>query len=370
MTMFSFWDFLNLIISLSITGLVAKHMKFSDKIILILVFHVVLIFFLDLVMSPTYFGDQMRYYLVAMDYRHGDYNLEAGNVANAGKMMAFFPLFIDSYKSIAFGNYLIYLSMFVFMLKKTQTPEMQRMVKIIFLLFPAMTLYSSLGLRDYIILFTMFFSLYYLFFKKNILVIFILLYLLFIIKGQNALLYIFVVMLYFFESVRFKFVRYMLYGIFLAILYVAFSRYQGDLLFYRQAMFVEDMRIYDTLAPAWTPLDLYRFYLAPFFYDARNAMQLLQSMENVFAIWLVVRVSRLRKNISDIRGKKVIDNFFLLAGIMYSYVVFNYGTITRYKFPFLICWLLISILMIDKDFSLKAKTSITKDVEQDIVVAK
>lgn len=348
MTMFSFWDFLNLIICLSVTGIVANHMKFSDKIILILVFHVFLIFFLDLIMNPAYFGDQMRYFVVAMDFRHSVYNPEFGTVGSAGKMMAFFPLFIDSYKSVAFGNYLIYLSMFVFMLKQTVTPEMQKMVKIIFLLFPAMTLYSSLGLRDYIILFTMFFSLYYLFFKKNLLVTFLLLYLLFIIKAQNALLYIFVVMLYFFESVKFKFIRYMLYFIFIAILYEAFSRYQGELLFYRQAMFVEDTRIYDA-APAWTPLDLYRFYFAPFFYDARNAMQLLQSLENVFAIWLVVKIIKLRKNVLDIRSKHVIDNFFLMAGIMYSYVVFNYGTITRYKFPFLVCWLLINLIVVDKN---------------------
>lgn len=367
MTMFSFWDFLNLIICLYITGFVSKHMKFSDRVVLILIFHVLLIFFLDLVMSPYYFGDQTRYYVVAMDYRHGDFNFETGNVATAGKMMAFFPLFIDSYKSIAFGNYLIYLFMFVFMLKQTKTPEMQKIIKIIFLLFPAMTLYSSLGLRDYIILFTMFFSLYYLFFKKNFLVTFILLYLLFIIKAQNALLYIFVVMLYCFESIKFKYIRYMLYGIFIAISYEAFSRYQGELLFYRQAMFVEDMRIYDMLAPTWTPLDLYRFYFAPFFYDARNAMQLLQSLENVFALWLVVKLVKLRKGILDIRGKHVIDNFFLLAGIMYSYVVFNYGTITRYKFPFLVCWLLINILMIDKDLSLENKNTLDSGTKNSVL---
>ena len=78
-------------------------------------------------------------------------------------------------------------------------------------------------------------------------------------------------------------------------------------------------------------------------------MQVLQSCENVFVIWLVWKIIKLRKPLLDQSNARVMDIFFILSGLMYSYVVFNFGTITRYKFPFVVCWLLINLMIIDKD---------------------
>lgn len=346
--MFSLWDALNLIYCIFITAYVAKTFKFSDRVILILVFHVILIFFIDIIFDPHYWGDQFRYYAVAMQYRDGSYISEIGTVAAAGKIMALFPVFIDSYKSIGFGNYLLYLFLYVFILTKLSSAEIVRLFKIVYLTYPSMTLYSTLGLRDFIILTLMFISLYCIYYYRNPIILSGMLWLLFSIKGQNALLFFFVIILLLIESVRFKLLKTLLYGLFIFSIVWAYRYFQDALLLYRNAMFYEDMRMVGVLAPDWTPLDLYRYFFAPFFFDARNAMQILQSCENVFLIWMVYKILKIRKKITDVRGKHIIDNFFLLSGVMYSYVVFNYGTITRYKFPFIVCWILINLIMIDK----------------------
>lgn len=357
--MFSIWDFLNLIICLIITGYVAKLFKLSDKIILILGFHVVLIFFFDLILSPTYFGDQMRYYTVAISYRHSEFITEVGNVATAGKLMAFFPLFIDSYKSIGFGNYLLYLFMFIFLLIRIKSPELNKVIKIIFLLYPAMTLFSIVGLRDFVIFFLMFFSLYCLYYYRNPLVFLPLVYILFTIKGQNAIIIAISVILLIIEKTNNLFFRTTLYFSLVFLLIFIFQHNAEQMNLFRQAMYLEDTRMYGTTAPAWSPFDLYRFFFAPFFWDARNPMQILQSCENLFVMWLAVKVYKLRKIMIPSRKIFAIDNFFILSGIMYSYVVFNFGTITRYKFPFLCCWLLINLLMIDKHTDHKSQVVIS-----------
>lgn len=346
--MFSIWDFLNLIICLIITGYVSKLFNLSDKIILILGFHVVLIFFFDLILNPLYFGDQMRYYAVSISYRHDEFITEIGNVATAGKIMAFFPLFIDSYKSIGFGNYLLYLFMFLFMLVKIKSPELNKLIKIIFLLYPSVTLFSTVGLRDFIIFFIMFFSLYCLYYYRNPLVFLPLVYMLFTIKGQNAIIIAICVFLFAIEKINNLFIRRVLYLLLVFLLIFIFQHSIDQMNLFRQAMYIEDTRMYGTNAPPWTPFDLYRFFFAPFFWDARNPMQILQSCENLFVIWLTVKIYKIRKITIQSRKLFAIDNFFILSGIMYSYVVFNYGTITRYKFPFLCCWLLINLLMINK----------------------
>ena len=73
---------------------------------------------------------------------------------------------------------------------------------------------------------------------------------------------------------------------------------------------------------------------------------------------VVYRLCRYFRRVGIEKTRFVVVNFFAMtSAVFYSLVVFNYGSITRYKFPFLVCWVLILLILVDKKM---AETKILK----------
>jgi hypothetical protein len=122
-----------------------------------------------------------------------------------------------------------------------------------------------------------------------------------------------------------------------------------DILHFRMAMFTEDTGLSPLYMPDWSYMDLYRVFFAPFFFDARNPMQMIQSCENLGVTIAIYRLYRYVKKLKIDSRKLITMNFFvIISALLYSCVVFNYGTLTRYKFPFVFCWIFIILLLAEK----------------------
>jgi hypothetical protein len=344
---FSFYELANLTICLIITIFVVFRYQLSNKILILLIVHLLLIVFMDLLIDPHYMPDQFRYYETTKAISDGSAVKTSDTVYNAGLYFSWFPLFIDSIKSIAFINYLLYLFIFIYVLKKLHDPQIIKIFKIFYFFYPALILYTSTGGRDTLIILFMFLSLYFLLCANRYIFSIVIATAIYPIKFQNYFLILITILFYFIEKIKNRNIKIVMYisVILIAILNIAIV--SDDLSLLRGAFFTEDTGLSPVYILAWTPLDLYRFYFAPFFFDARNIMQMLQSCENLALCIFVYKMIKLRKNIIPDDKKRVIDGFFIVASIIYSYVVFNYGTITRYKFPFVVCWVLINLLWMD-----------------------
>jgi uncharacterized membrane protein len=78
-------------------------------------------------------------------------------------------------------------------------------------------------------------------------------------------------------------------------------------------------------------------------------MQMIQSCENLGLAIAIYRLYRYLKKIKVDSSKLITMNFFvIISALLYSCVVFNYGTLTRYKFPFIFCWVFIMLLIANK----------------------
>lgn len=345
------WDFSNACIATVITILICYRFNFSNKILYLLLFHIVLIFVIDALIPYSYMPDQYRYLWAASDFRHLFTSFDFANVYYASMLFAFlpFPVFIETVKSLAYINYYIYLCLFLFMMLKLNNVEIKKKFKYYYFLYPTLIYYTSFGTRDGFILAAMFIFLYAMLIEFSLIVMGMMTLVLIYIKGQNAWLLLLTLGMYVFLKIPYRKIRLTLslgYIGFIMVLAIAFWR---DILFFRAAMFTEDTGLSPLYMPDWSYMDIYRVLFAPFFFDARNPMQLIQSCENLGMGIALYRLYRYLKELKVDSSKLIAMNFFVfISALLYSCVVFNYGTLTRYKFPFIFCWVFIMLLIANK----------------------
>lgn len=361
---FNLWDLANCYIASLITILLCYKFNFSNKIICLLLFHIFLIFILDAFIPYSYMPDQNAYFWLANDKRNNitDFLFDSGTgvgngyigsltVNTASIILAYLPLpvFIASIKSLAYINYYLYFIVFCFLMYVLKDHGVKNKMKYFYFLYPSLIFYTSSGTRDILILVTMLAFLYALLVNLSIGVMSVSLAILLLIKPQNAALLLVSTLFYCILRIKSKFFRTLMIICFLSIMVILLIVFWGDIYYYRRAMFYEDTGLPAIYIPAWSLSDLYRVFFAPFFFDARNAMQILQSFENLGVAIVVYRLYRYFRRIGIDRVKLIAMNFFaVISAILYSLVVFNYGTITRYKFPFLVSWVLILLIVTDK----------------------
>jgi hypothetical protein len=105
------------------------------------------------------------------------------------------------------------------------------------------------------------------------------------------------------------------------------------------------------------PLALKSFFymlLKPFPWEATNLVQLIQSVENIFILALLVWVLRKKVLTHIIRRKLIFLNILLILSMtIYGLVTFNFGTAARFRFPFIVVYLIFYfyLLRIDKIIS-------------------
>lgn len=305
-------------------------------------------FLLNDVLFPTsYMPDQFKYFSVVRSLRELDIPKEyySSTVKTAGWILAFIPLpVVESPTSLGFFNRFLYCSLIVWLYHRKKI----RGIPLIFLaLYPSAMLYTSLALRDTLILFLMIVSIIAIVDNRKKLLS-IAMIPLFFLKFQNffiiALFYPFY-LLFTRETLFYKSRKFLFPFILLALAgIVPFIQSVISLVdFYRGAMFVEDGGDRAMYTPLVGISDFFKlaimsaphFLMKPFLWEVENNLQLLQSLENIFMAMFLVLLFRSAFAIDKKMSLKWLC-FLLGALSIYGIVVFNFGTAARYRFPILI----------------------------------
>lgn len=219
-----------------------------------------------------------------------------------------------------------------------------------YLLYPSFALYTALGLRDTFILVFMVMAVQWAR-EGRWLVIWLPLAFLFIIKFQNFFILAPILILYLCFGVRKS-------GLSIANGLMALAFGIAGLIglspialplvnHFRRAMFVEDggnaSQIDYIAGPEEFVLEgltsAVHFLLKPFPWEISNAFQLIQSMENMLiAAFLIILI---RTAWVRVPRKVVFWLLFMVFALsIYGLVVFNYGTAARYRYPFLVIFVI------------------------------
>jgi len=302
-------------------------------------------FFLNYVLfSPSYMPDQWQYYYFVQNVRSFEFNdlAESVPVEVASWIYSFIPLpYVETIQSLGFFNRLIVTVLIIWLYASKNL----RGWPLLFLIFyPSLLLYSSLSLRDTLVMLFMVLSVILFIENRRLLAIIISLPLV-LIKFQNffLLLVFFVAHLYFSRGSIFYRFRH----IFALIVIAAIAPFLMTIIeildYSRFNMFIEDGGYRDSYVHMRTFQDFAIIALqsAPYFlmkplpWEADSFLQLLQSFENIFIFiflgYMFLKTSRLDKQIA-------LKWFvYLIAALsIYGLVVFNFGTAVRYKFPFIV----------------------------------
>tara|TARA_B100000315_G_scaffold52423_1_gene46803 strand:- start:637 stop:1566 length:930 start_codon:yes stop_codon:yes gene_type:complete len=278
---------------------------------------------------------------------------------NAGLFFAFFPIpFINSVQSVAMINFSLYMIIFLFLKKKNITSNG---VDYFFLLYPSLLLYSSVALREVLILLFVFMSFYTLIIREKTFQGLIIGLPLVVLKLQNYLIILLATVVYkFFSKTRLDrkisvlVVSGLIFLVFkdLQIARFTFGEYftLEKLEFYRYSLFAEEygydwgyvatldyQPIKDWFSLLLLSVKSFVYMLfKPFPWESHNILQLVQSIENLIIFGLIVFLNSKKLYGQPVREKVFFLNIFLVISMtIYGLVVFNVGSAARYRFSFL-----------------------------------
>ena len=388
------YELINLLVVFSILYIVLIYLKLDILKSSILFMHLMAIFLLNDVLFPaTYMSDQFQYVNATQSIRMGgDLALKTG-AGLSGSFFALAPVpFINSVRSLAMINFLIYLFMFALLKQKRLS---NNSVDFFFLLYPSLLLYSSLALRDTIIFLFMFMGIYFFLMKRNYPLFIIFLVPLIVLKFQNFLIIILSTFLFYFIKGGLRLYKILFVAISLYLFYllhdVQIDRFTLGGVFslntlegMRYALFAEnygyDYSLVDQLG--YNPVNsipefilitikgFLRFLLGPFIWAFDNLFQLIQSIENIVIIILITGILFSKKYFKETREKILFLNLMLLTAFsIYGFVVYNLGSAARYKFVFIGVYMILSYCIIERDHYLARKICINQDnlIENSVV---
>ena len=231
-----------------------------------------------------------------------------------------------------------------------------------YLIFPSLMLYSSLALRDVLILFFMMIGLYVILIKEKYLMGLLVSLPIITFKFQNYLMIIAAIMLFFYL----KNAGGLRYGVMILFVIVAafipekvpvFSQLYERLetwrlaLFYDQYMYnweyIEKMNLISLYEPLGTGVILlyqivknfFYMLLKPLIWEVDNPFQFIQSVENMIIFVMILLINRHKVLNKKIRQKILFLNCLLFVSMTINgLVVFNFGSAVRYKFPFIVIY--------------------------------
>lgn len=321
---------------------------------IILFLHCLLPFVLNYVLfDPYYMPDQFSYLEGVYAIRSGNIGLiealiDPGNVLQASAMLAAIPLPMPvSVISIGFYNTFLYIVLFFILYAKKIFTKFSIWF---YLLFPSAALYSALSLRETLIFFFMVLTIVYareskLFRSALCLVP------LYLIKFQNFFMLAPIVGLYLLFKVQkngMSLGKSLVIGLIsIASLIAAAPLAIPMINKFRVAMYVEDGGDASEIALISGISDFIiqgissgvYFLSKPFFWEARGILPLIQSIENfIILILLFLLTYKAWKLKSDRLAFWLL--FLAFSMSVYGLVVFNYGTAVRYRYPFLIVYVL------------------------------
>lgn len=321
--------------------------------LLILLLHCLLPFLLNGVLfEPTYMPDQFTYWSNVNQIKSGNLSFlkaitDDGNVLQASAMLSILPFPAPaSVASLGFYNTFIYIGLFFILFNKK---VFNRVSLIFYLLYPSVALYSALSLRDTLILFFMTLAVLYTRESKIIKSI-LCLTPIYLIKFQNFFIIAPIILLYYLFKVArdgmslFKALTIIIISLIGLILSapIAIPRIN----FFRGAMYREDggkgeVELISGIGQFITEgLTSGIYFLAkPFFWEAQGLFPLIQSFENTIVLAIIFLITRQAwKNAPDRLAFWLL--FLAFSMSIYGLVVFNYGTAARYRYPFIMIYVL------------------------------
>ena len=273
--------------------------------------------------------------------------LKKGRVEASLFLLSIF--FIPSYltvTSLAFANKLIVFLLFVFLSRRIEVKKL-----FFFFLIPSLILWSSLSLREILVLGASTVSIIYLIEKRFILSIFFILMIV-VSKVQNSPGFLAIwVMLFILRAntSNAMLIISTLFGALAVLLF--FDQIEHYINLYRLAFAQED-----GMSLAYTDPDLFKiksgfqlmyvtlaelpfFMLKPFPWQASNPLQIILFFESVILLYLLVSIIIKNQLLKDRTALIFIIGFVICMGI-HAITTFNFGTLSRYRFiaffPFLI----------------------------------
>jgi len=338
------WDLPNLLICFIIIISAQILDKITLKHALCLAFISLVPFCLNYVIfDPHYMPDQFSYWHMLQrirDFTYTPYNYNV-RVTEASFIYAFLPLpFVETINSMGFFNKFLFICIFIW---AASALKLRGWVLWFLLFYPSLLLYSSLSLREMLICTLMLLVLWATIHEWYGLV-FIALALLFEVKMQNALLVgAFSVLYLATKKISFPHSKFMLLFAVITgciLFYISFPYIGTKIEYYRIRMYLEDGGLLADYQPIKTMTDLFSNSLYGFMpWMAKSSLQFMQAIENIIVTTILL--------VYTIYAGRLIPKatafwaFFLLSGlIMYGLIVANVGTLVRYRFPFIVVYLI------------------------------
>ena len=309
-------------------------------------------FILFLIIPENLWPDQKQYVEHIVDIRNLNFSYNSWAVFKPSIFLAIIPIpFTIDTISIALINKLLFFIIIYFWIKYYQLTY--RFLFIIILL-PSSILISTLALKDMLVFFFMFFSIHY-FLKNQYLFSLVSLLIIYFIKFQNAFFMLIIFLNYYFivskHSYKFKFFFlsilivciYLRFDLFINLIntyskgffFSSFSeisqlQFRGEVQYYYEN--IEVKNIYDLFYKILTRS--FAFFLAPL--SPYKLIHFFQIFENVIIVLIIFYLFILSKK----RNKLFMFFFWLLSILLifgiYGMAVYNYGTIVRYRYPFIL----------------------------------
>ena len=90
--------------------------------------------------------------------------------------------------------------------------------------------------------------------------------------------------------------------------------------------------------------------LRPFPWEVTSIIQMIQSIENILIIFLIVWVTKKKILSPIIKSKaKFLNILLILSMTIYGLVTFNFGTAARFRFPFIVVYLVFYFYLLRSD---------------------
>ena len=348
-----FYDLPNLLICLLFVFTICRLMKVPRLVEIVLVGHCLLPMLLNGVLFPfSYMPDAFKYWRAFNAIRSGELGffeaLAAGNVEQAAAFFALmpFPLAVTPL-SLGFINTFLYLALFFWLYRKGIFTNVSIWF---YLLYPSLALYTGMGLRDTFILVFMVVAVQWAR-EGRWFILWGSLGLLFIIKFQNFFILAPLLFTYTLFGIRYTGVSlrkgFLTLSAGIAAFFAAAPVALPLVNYFRAAMFREDGGDSGQLVLIDGPSEflsegitsgLY-FLMKPFPWEAASALQLIQSIENLVVAIFLILITRVAWRRAP--RKLVFWLLFMIFALsIYGLVVFNYGTAARYRYPFLVIFVL------------------------------
>lgn len=273
----------------------------------------------------------------------------------AGYLFALSPILnIETFKSVGFFNRFLLLGTSVFLLKKN---KMSFALFLAIILSPSLTYFSSVTLKEVIVLMSMVWSVYAVLEKKYIFLI-IPFYILFITKFQNLVLIIFFIFIYLIsETKKIKLITLLALILIIPLLYLYGEQFISYLNQRRAGMYHEEYGLFRGITSKNTYLDInldlkliwisilsfLRFSFSPIF-NMYSSLKFVTFLEIIIIYIFMLRQFYIARNENVKKAIIVWLIMFLVSFTVYGLAVFNDGSINRFRIS-LIFFILIGFHM-------------------------